>query len=149
MTRRALIAEAVALLSLATACDADLFGPSYRGDYDMHWVNGDRVPAIVFESSKLTSAYRIEITSGTLHLRRDHTFSMHLELRETGNGTVYRTTQGYTGSYGRSGRDLYLYYVDPLTNRERTLSGFVRSYYVEILLPGVVDGQILQCGFEK
>ena len=149
MIRRSFAFAVFALLPFAGACDEYLFEQGYTGTYDLSWVNGRRVPAIVLESTTAKSTYRAEISFGTLHLRRDDTFSIDFELRETENGTVTRSTRGYSGTYDRYDRDLYLYFVDPATNRDRTLSGFVRDGYVEILVSGVLEGQVLQYGFER
>jgi hypothetical protein len=152
LSRRSLFhALCLAALPLAlTACGADeLFGPETTGNYAMTWVNGTRVPATVYTNTKPGSSYRMEVASGTLHLRHDDTFSLHLEIREFDGTSSVRSTQGYSGSYHRDGRDLFFYFVDPVTGRQRTLSGFVRDGYAEVLLGGLLDGQILQCGFEK
>lgn len=149
MTRKLLGAVLLAIVPLSSACEIDIFASYPSGTYDMRWVNGRRVPAVVFESTNPGTFYRVELSYGTLHLRRDDTFSLDFEVRETDTKGVSRTTHGYSGSYEIDGPDLYLYFVDPVTNRDRTLSGFVRDGYVEVLIAGIVDRQLLQCGFER
>ena len=149
MKRRIVAMAVFAMGSVVTGCGYDVFGPSYYGSYDLRWVNGREVPATVYETRGAGTSYRADISYGTLHLRHDGTFSMDVELRETDSRGVHVSTQGYSGTYERDGPDLFLYYIDPFTNRDGTLSGFVRDGYVEVLLAGIVDGQILQCGFER
>ncbi|HVT38282.1 MAG TPA: hypothetical protein VHE78_04535, partial [Gemmatimonadaceae bacterium] len=110
MLRRTVLVPALASLTLVSGCAVDgLVGPAYGGVYDLQWVNGFSVPATVIESG----GFRVEVTYGTLHLRRDGTFSLDYGLREWDNGVVTRFSYGYSGTYDMNGRDLFLYFVDP------------------------------------
>ena len=146
----ALVVPALASLTLVSGCAVELLvTPLYGGVYDLQRVDGFDVPAIVFESSAAGGSRRVEVSYGTLRLRDDNTFSLDYELSEWTNGVASRSTHGYSGTYHLRESDLFLYFVDPFTDRDRTLSGFVRDGYAEVEIDGVVDGQVLQFGFKR
>ena len=149
MKRWTLAMMVLSLVLGVTGCVSDQFGPSYFGSYDLRSVNGLDVPATVYLSSGQGGSYRLEVTYGALHLHGDGTYSMDVDLRETTAKGVVTSSQGYSGTYERVDSDLYLYLVDPVTNRDVTLSGFVRSGYVEVLLGDIVNGQMMRFGFER
>ena len=149
MVPRSLMVPALSSLVLVSACGYDALGPSYRGDYDLQSVNGQSVPATVYESSTSSSSFSVEVTFGALHLHGDNTFSLDFDLSQWDNGAVTRSTHGFSGTYDLSGGDLYLYFIDPNTNRDRTLSGFVRDRYAEVTIDGVIDGQLLRYAFSR
>jgi hypothetical protein len=95
-----------AALLLASACsDSNSPGQSHVGVYTLDNVNGDEVPAIVFE----LDVYRLDVNAGTLTLKPDNTFSSTLDISEYQHGVE---TDHYpvlcSGSYRRSGNAITL-----------------------------------------
>jgi hypothetical protein len=150
MRRRSMRAvPAFALLLAVSGCVVEVLGLTLYGPYDLAWANGRGVPAAVYFETTTTGSYTLEVVSGTLDLHHDGTFSLNVGIRETDHGVVSRWTEAYGGDWQQSGRDVYLYYVDPGTNRDQTISGVVRDGSVELLVSGIVTGAAVQLGFER
>jgi hypothetical protein len=109
------------ILSSCTALDAISSGGSIRGTYDLEYVNGARVPAIVYQEP----GYRLDVLSAAFTLEDDGTYSEAGIVRETING---QTSTRSSESYG-----YYDYYNGEITFDEST----GRRYY------GSVDGTTL------
>lgn len=140
---------ALALLMVLSGCGVDVFGPSFHGSYDLVWANGRGVPAAVYSETSPAGLYTLEVTYGTLDLHRDGTFLLNVGMREADRGVVSRWTEVYAGDWERAGRDVYLYWTDPVTRREQTISGFIGDSHVDILVAGIVPGAAVQLGFER
>jgi hypothetical protein len=109
------------VLSSCTALDAISSGGLIRGTYELTSVNGDRIPAVVYQET----GYRLEVLSAAFTLEDDGTYSEAGIIRETINGqTATRSSE----SYG-----YYDYYNGELTFDEST----GRRYY------GSIDGTTL------
>ena len=93
-------ALALSLLAFA-GCDDETTGPgdSVVGTYVLVSVNGDPLPAVVFEGGGVTS----EALEGTLTLRADGTFSASTITRNTVNGSSSTDTESSSGAYTVSG----------------------------------------------
>ena len=144
-------AALVALVALgASGCD-DPFSPWWdRGNYPLTAVNGRALPVSVFSSlAPGSSATRVEVVSGTLELRRDRSWRMLLQVRETGPLGQMELTRAYGGRYESEGRALWLYYSDPGTFYESVLNASWRGSWVEVVVPGVVPGGGVLCWFDR
>jgi hypothetical protein len=112
---------ALVLLSSCTALDAISATNRVRGTYELANVNGDPVPAVVYQEP----GYRLEVLNAAFTLEDDGTYSEAGIVRETVNGqTATRSSE----SYG-----YYDYYNGELTFDEST----GRRYY------GSLDGTTL------
>jgi hypothetical protein len=109
------------ILSSCTALDAISSGGSIRGTYDLEYVNGARVPAIVYQEP----GYRLDVLSAAFTLEDDGTYSEAGIVRET---SKRQTSTRSSESYG-----YYDYYNGEITFDEST----GRRYY------GSVDGTTL------
>jgi len=139
----------LALLGATTGCAYDVFGPSAAGTYDLTWANGRFVPAVVYREATPGYWYTLEVTSGTLDLFHHGRFSLQVRMRETDGDLVTTWTQVYTGDWERDGRDVWLYYVDPVSDRELVLSGFLSGGYLEVPVTGILSGEAVLLGFER
>jgi hypothetical protein len=111
----------VAILSSCAALDSISNGGLVRGTYELTSVNGDRVPAVVYQEP----GYRLEVINAEFTLEDDGTYSEGGIIRETVNG---QTSTRSSSSYG-----YYDNYNGELTFDEST----GRRYY------GTVDGTTL------
>jgi hypothetical protein len=105
---------AAAMLIAVSACGTDSSGPEpgRYGRYTLRSINGNRPPAVLFESA--TS--RLEFLSGTLRLNSDQTFTDSTELKVTPlfrgdplqGGEVRQTTDVAWGLLRFAGDTVYL-----------------------------------------
>lgn len=133
-----------------TGCSDTVFGPAARGTYDLYRVNGRRAPATVYEEvNRGTVVYALKVENGDLTLRGDGSFFLRMEIEEFDEGIRVRSTEGYAGQWEEEFGEIFFYFVDPVTGRNRTLSGTLRDYRVDVLVPGLVSGQQLALSFER
>jgi hypothetical protein len=95
-----------AALLVASACsDSNSPNQSHVGEYTLDNVNGDKVPATVFE----LDIYRLDVDQGTLTLNANNTFTNTLEVSEYEDDVLTQQESVVcTGSYKRSGNTLTL-----------------------------------------
>lgn len=105
----------VALLSGCNALDSIGSAGRVRGTYELYTVNGDPVPAVVYQEP----GYRLEVLNAAFTLEDDGSFSEAGIVRETING---QTSTRSSSSYG-----YYNYYNGEITFDDN--SG--RRYYGE------------------
>jgi len=105
--RRTLRLVLVLVSALAAACSGD--GPTgsseerVAGTYTMTQVNGQNLPMTVFQSS----AGRVEVTSGTLVLRADRSYTETVQIRIIPVGESARNDQAIeNGTYTMSGTSI-------------------------------------------
>ena len=103
--RRMIVAGILAVLA---ACSSDSTGPnaSVTGSYTLRTVNGNNVPAVVFQNATTKD----ELTAGTLNLNADNTWSGSLTARETSlsTGAVVSITVPASGTYTNNNGSLKL-----------------------------------------
>ncbi len=149
--RRALLrAVPIALAAMTlTACTDDPFSPYWdRGTYYLQYANNRPVPAIVSGGVGANSA-RLEVTRGTLTLRRDHSYQLLVEVREwSAGGQFYETTKAYAGRYENDDRALYLTYYDAHDYYSSVMVANWRNGRLEVVVPNVDGRQDVLCVFE-
>jgi hypothetical protein len=111
----------LAILSSCTALDSIAGAGSVRGTFELSTVNGDQVPALVYQEP----GYRLDVLSAAFTLENDGTYSEAGIVRESVNGS---SSTRSSSSYGT-----YSYYNGEITFNE---SGG-RTYY------GTLDGSTL------
>ena len=111
----------LAILSSCTALDSITSAGRVRGTYELWTVNGDQVPAIVYQEP----GYRLEVLNAAFTLEDDGSY--------TEAGIVRETINGQTSTRSSSSSGYYDYYNGELTFDES--SG--RRYY------GSLDGTTL------
>lgn len=145
-----LMARAVPLLlvvALLTACDDDPFSPYWdRGTYYLSYANNRPVPTTVSGSSG--QGTRLEVTRGTLTLRRDHSYSLLVDVRQWNGGQFVETTKAYAGTYENDGRTLYLNYFNPRDYYSNVMVANWRDGRVEIVVPNLDGYQDVLCVFD-
>ena len=143
MTRSLWKWPAVALLVLATAaCEHGPFNPYWDGGtYDLLYANDRPVPTVVFANSGDARVSRVEVTGGTLSLRRDDSYQLLVTAHESGSGGEADVTYAYAGRYDYDGRTLFLNYFDPDLAAYAEIDASWREESVELVLPGVAAGR--------
>lgn len=110
--RLALLALGALTMFGTTACgDDEPSGPgaSVAGAYNLSTINGDAVPATVYEGSELGFYYKVEVLSGLLTLRANGTFDDVTTIRETeGNNPPESSVVEASGTFVREGNTLTL-----------------------------------------
>jgi len=139
---------ALAVVTLA-ACYDDPFSPYWdHGTYYLSFANNRPVPAIVSGGSGSGSA-RLEVSGGTLSLRRDHSYRLLVDIREwTAGGQSYETTKVYAGTYENDGPTLYLNYFDPHDYYSSVMVANWRGGRLEVVVPNVDGYQDVLCVFD-
>lgn len=138
-------------LSLAvvtlTACADDPFSPYWdRGTYYLNYANNRAVPAIV---SGGPGGARLEITGGSLTLRRDHSYQMLVTVRTwSATGTFYESTKAFAGTYDNDDRTLWLNYFEPRDYYSNVMVANWRSGRIEVVVPNVDGMQDVLCSFD-
>ena len=132
-----------------SACYDDPFSPYWdRGTYYLAYANGRPVPTIVSGGS-LPGSPRVEVTRGSLTLRRDHSYALLVEVREwTANGQFYEWTRAYAGTYENDGRTLWLNYYGPHDYYSSVMVANWRNGRIEVVVPNVDGGQDVLCVFD-
>ena len=132
-----------------SACYDDPFSPYWdRGTYYLAYANNRPVPTIVSGGS-LPGSPRLEVTRGTLTLRRDHSYALLVEVREwTASGQFYESTRAYAGTYENDGRTLWLDYFRPHDYYSSVMVANWRNGRIEIVVPNVDGGQDVLCVFD-
>ncbi|MHB1312759.1 MAG: hypothetical protein ACYC3L_12155 [Gemmatimonadaceae bacterium] len=140
------VSLAVAAAAL-TACYDDGFSPYWdRGTYYLTYANNRPVPATV---SGGPGGARVEVTGGTLTLRRDHSYQMLVHVREwMQGGQFYESTKAFAGTYENDGREIYLTWYDPHDYYSSVMSANWRNGRVEVVVPDVDGFTDVLCGFE-
>ena len=140
------LALAVATL---TACDDDPFSPYWdRGTYYLSTANNRHVPTTVSGGTSQGSAH-LEVTSGTLTLRRDHSYQLLVQVREwTTGGQFFETTKAFAGTYENDGRTLWLNYYDPHDYYSSVMVANWRDGRVEVVVPNLDGQQDVLCVFD-
>ena len=97
------IAAVLAAGLLVVAGCSDSSGPSGEGDingtYTLRTVNGQNLP---FPVLVVGTTYRLEVTSGSLTISGNGSYSSQISLRETEGANVVTETQGTTGTWTRT-----------------------------------------------
>lgn len=107
MRRYAAVAALAATLLAATGCGSDSNAPdmSHVGLYDMASIDGDPLPATIFDMP----GYTIQATQGSLALNANNTFVESITTIETVDGTQGPLESvSCLGSYTRSGSTITL-----------------------------------------
>ena len=104
--RKLLVLCLALFLPLAACGDDDGVGPGADvvGTFNLQTINGAALPAVVLQ----IGADRIEITSGSIALNENRTFSAALTFRETVGGVVTTETETDSGTYTVSGNTVQL-----------------------------------------
>ena len=97
------------LLAMVVACGGDkATGPnaSITGNYTIRTVNGNTVPAVVFQNT----TEKEELTAGNINLNADRTWSGSLSLRSTNltNGATATLSLPANGTYTNNNGSLTL-----------------------------------------
>ena len=97
------------LLAMVVACGGDkATGPnaSITGNYTLRTVNGNAVPAVVFQNT----TEKDELTAGNINLNADRTWSGSLSLRSTNltNGATATLSLPANGTYTNNNGSLTL-----------------------------------------
>ena len=139
----------VLAVAMLTACDDDPFSPYWdRGTYYLSYANNRPVPTVVSGGSAAGSA-RVEVTHGTLTLRRDHSYQLLVDVREwMANGQYVETTKAFAGTYENDGRTLYLNYFDPHDYYSNVMVANWRDGRIEIVVPNLDGGVDVLCTFD-
>ena len=87
------------LVALAACSDSSGPGASIHGTYTLRTVNGQSLPATVFQD--VTG--RVEITSGSLTLNSNNTFSSIISFRLVSGTTTITDSETTTGTFSQSG----------------------------------------------
>lgn len=142
-TRSLLRWPAMALLALAaTACADGPFSPYRdRGTYDLVYANNRTVPSTVYASSAAGRVSRVDVVAGTLTLRRDDSYQLLVQVRESNDGQDVDVTYAYAGHFDHDGRMLYLGYFDPASSSYDEIAATWRDGSVELVLPDVAAGR--------
>lgn len=150
-TKRALMRLVPLALTVATltACDDDPFSPYWdRGTYYLSAANNRAVPTTVSGGSGPGSV-RLEVTRGTLTLRRDHSYQLLVDVRQwTSGGQFVETTKAYAGTYENDGRTLYLNYFGPRDYYSNVMVANWRSGRIEVVVPNLDGEQDVLCVFD-
>ena len=123
ISRRLALLALGALTFLGTGCgDDDPSGPrGVTGSYTLRTVNGQNVPATVYEGSDLGFQLKVEVLSGRITLNSNGTFQDVTTVRQT-IGTGPSSTDDFTtsGTWVQSGSTLTL--TDPTEDETYTLT---------------------------
>ncbi len=132
----------VVAVATLTACYDDPFSPYWdRGTYYLVYANNRPVPTTVSGGIGSNSP-RLEVTRGTLTLRRDHSYQLLVDVREwTTGGQFYETTKVYAGRYENEDRSIYLTYFDERDYYSNVMVANWRNGRVEVVVPNV-DGRL-------
>ena len=139
----------VIAVATLTACDDDPFSPTWdRGTYYLSLANNRPVPATVSGGSGQGSV-RLEVTRGSLTLRRDHSYQLLVDVRQwTSSGQFYETTKAYAGTYENEGRTLYLNYFNAHDYYSNVMVANWRDGRIELVVPNLDGGQNVLCVFD-
>ncbi len=132
---------------MLTACYDDPFSPYWdRGTYYLQYANNRRVPTIVAGGA---GSPRLEVTGGTLTLRRDHSYQMLVDVRQwTAGGQYYESTKVFAGRYENDGRAVYLTYFDPHDYYSSAMTANWRNGRIEVVVPNLDGWADVLCVFE-
>jgi hypothetical protein len=135
--------------AMLTACYDDPFSPYWdRGTYYLVYANNRLVPTTVSGGTGANSAH-LEVTRGTLTLRRDHSYQLLVEVREwTAGGQFYESTKAYAGQYENEDRAIYLTYFDPSDYYSSVMVANWRNGRIEVVVPNLDGRQDVLCMFE-
>jgi hypothetical protein len=130
------LAAAAAML---TACYDEPFSPYWdRGTYYLTHANNRPVPTTVNWGS---FGSRVEVTDGSLTVRRDHSYQLLVNVRQwMSGGQYYETTKAFAGTYENDDRALYLTYFDPHDYYSSVMTANWRNGRLEVVVPNV-DGE--------
>ena len=149
-SRRSLLrALSLALVAATlTACYDDPFSPYWdHGTFYLLYANNRPVPATV-SGGIGPNAPRLDVTRGTLTLRRDHSYQLLVDVREwMAGGQFYETTKVYAGQYENEGRAIYLSYFDERDYYSNVMVANWRDGRVEVVVPNVDGRQEVLCVF--
>lgn len=150
-TRRAMMRVAMPALVVMSlsACYDDPFSPYWdRGTYYLVTANNRYVPTIVSGGSGANSS-RLEVTRGTLTLRRDHSYQMVVDVREwTAGGQFYETSRVYAGRYENDDRAIYLSYFNEHDYYSSVMVANWRGGRVEVVVPNIDGRSDVLCVFQ-
>ena len=125
--RLALLALGALALFGTTACggddEVDPAGPGadIAGTYTLRTVNGQNVPATVYEGSDLGVQAKVEVLSGSLVLAANQSFTNVTTIRQTiGTGSSSTSDAAASGTYTRNGSTLTL--TDPVRAQTFTVT---------------------------
>ena len=151
MSRRGLLRAVpiVAAVATLTACDDDPFSPYWdRGTYYLSYANNRPVPTTV-SGGTLPGSARLEVSGGTLTLRRDHSYQLLVDVRQwTTGGQFYETTKAFAGTYENDGRTLWLNYFTPHDYYASVMTANWRNGRLEVVVPNLEGGVEVLCVFD-
>ena len=112
------------LLAMVVACGGDkATGPnaSITGNYTLRTVNGNTVPAVVFQNT----TEKEELTAGNINLNADRTWSGALSLRSTNltNGATATLSLPANGTYTNNNGSITLTDASDNTQLTGTVGG--------------------------
>jgi len=112
------------LLAMVVACGGDkATGPnaSITGNYTLRTVNGNTVPAVVFQNT----TEKEELTAGNINLNADRTWSGSLSLRSTNltNGATATLSLPANGTYTNNNGSITLTDASDNTQLTGTVGG--------------------------
>ncbi|MDA1080557.1 MAG: hypothetical protein O2973_02600 [Gemmatimonadetes bacterium] len=136
--RRLFHATILGVLALASvACGDNPFSPYWDGGtYELRYANNYPVPAVV-SGGYGPNAIRTEVTSGTLTLRRDHSYQLLVDVIDWDHGVAYESTVAFVGRYENEGRILYLNYFSVGEAYSSVMVATWRHGRIEIVVPEV------------
>ena len=137
------------VVAALTACYDDPFSPYWdHGTYYLVYANNRLVPTTVSGGIGPNSP-RLEVTRGTLSLRRDHSYQLLVEMREwDAGGHFYESTKAYAGRYENDDRAIYLTYYDAHDYYSSVMAANWRNGRVEVVVPNLDGWQDVLCVFE-
>ncbi|HEY0022926.1 MAG TPA: lipocalin family protein [Longimicrobium sp.] len=94
---------------LVAACSDVTSSDSITGTYTLRTVNGDVVPAVIYDSDSGTE----EVLDGSVRLDEDGSGSIIIRVRSTlGGGAPETETRTANGTYTRSGSTITITFLD-------------------------------------
>ena len=112
MYRKSLLVLLLSALSLGfQGCGSDSTGPDepdWVGSYALETVEGSALPVVLLQIGN----DKIEVTTGSVTLNEDQTFSTNMTYRVTEAGSVSTGSDSQVGSFTKNGTALRFNYSD-------------------------------------
>jgi hypothetical protein len=140
----------LAIVAVAlTACYDDPFSPYWdHGTFYLVYANNRHVPTTV-SGGLGPNTPSLEVTRGTLTLRRDHSYQLLVDVREwDAGGGLYESTKVYAGQYETEDRAIYLTYFESHEYYSSVMVANWRNGRVEVVVPNLDGRQDVLCVFE-
>lgn len=134
----------IVLFTSVTACD-DPFSPYWdHGTYNLWSANNRPLPAVV--SVGPVGSFT-EVVGGSLTLRRDHSYQLLLDVRDSAAGRTYEYAKVFAGTYEHEDRTIYLSYYDAGASYPHVLVATWRGGRIELVVPRVDGYEGVLCLF--